>query len=134
MPSAKRIRSVVHSIAHHGVSGLCYLHPHLGDACKSAGIDRATIDLLDGGPASQFEQGSKSIANAADALRAKFAEILNSEAMARKDLSEASAMFLFQKGRWPSACYVKVVDKADRAFDVAVDAMGNPAEIVIAPS
>jgi hypothetical protein len=28
MPRRKRLRSVCHSIAHHAVSGLSYVHPH----------------------------------------------------------------------------------------------------------
>ena len=130
MPSANRLRSVAHSIAHHSVSGLCYLHPHLGQACKESGSDRFEIDLRGRSSISEFERTSSAINGAAIALREKFAGILQSENMTLSDLSEAFARFHFNRVRWPSSCHVRVVSNAGRAIDVAVDQMGNPAEIV----
>jgi hypothetical protein len=46
MTSIKKLSSVCHNIAHHAVSGLSYVHPHLRQACKGIGIDTITIDLL----------------------------------------------------------------------------------------
>ena len=126
----KRLRSVVHSIAHHSVSGLCYAHPHLGEACKRSGSDRAQLDLLTGNPKTEFEENSKEISGAADGLREKFSTILQSENLLAEDIFEASALFVFQRNTWPAACYVRVVTISGRAVDVAVDEIGNPAEIL----
>ena len=46
MRSAKRARSVAHSLAHHATGGLCYVHPHLGAQCRKHQKRQATIDLL----------------------------------------------------------------------------------------
>ena len=130
MPSTKRLRSVVHSIAHHSVSGLCYVHPHLGQACKETGTDRATINLLDSEPISLIEKTSPEIGLAAPGLREMFSRILRSEEMDQSDLSEALITFIFNRSRWPSGCYVQVTSIEGRAIEVAVDSLGNPAEIV----
>ena len=126
MVRTKRLRSVVHSIAHHAVSGLCRLHPHLGAACKASGRDRIAIDLLNRSGTAGVDDPSDTVRGAAGALRATFAQIVRSEHMALADVAEASALFVFERGRWPSACHVRVVPKAGRAVEITVNDMGDP--------
>ena len=38
--STKRLRNVIQSTAHHAVSGLCYVHPHVGADGNSAKVVR----------------------------------------------------------------------------------------------
>lgn len=130
MLNTKRLRSVVHSIAHHSVSGLCYIHPHLGQVSKNLGLDRAEIDLLGENTKSQFVEISSEIAGGVSELRELFSTILQSEKMVPGDLSEATALFFFDRSAWPSVCYVRAVSISGRLIDVAVDQTGNPAEIV----
>ena len=130
MVSTMRLRSVVHSIAHYGVSGLCYIHPHLGQACKKLGVDRAEINLLAWNAKSQFEETDNKIAGAACALCEQFSAILQSENILPDDLAEATALFFFARDNWPIGCYVRVVSTSGRSIDVAVDDIGNPAEII----
>ena len=130
MPRTKRLRSVIHSIAHHSVSGVCYLHPRLGQACHAEGVSRIAVDLMCDNAASDIERGSHEIGTAAAALRRKFRDILRSESLSANDLSEAKALFHFDRGRWPSACCVRVVETSGQVSEVAVDAMGNPSEVI----
>ncbi len=130
MLSMKRLRSVVHSIAHHSVSGLCYVHPHLGRACQEFGLDRSEINLLNESAKSRFEESSSEIAGGANALREKFTTILRSEMISPGDLSEARALFFFAQDGWPNGCHVRVVSTSGRSMDVAVDQLGNPTKFV----
>ena len=50
MPSYKRLNGVAHDIVEHAVSGLSYLHPHIVNTCKKAGLSEITLDLLSASP------------------------------------------------------------------------------------
>ena len=125
MVHPKRLRSVIQSVAHHSWGPLCFLHPDLGQACKSQGLDEFMIDLIGVGARSETEIGFKLIGGALEGLRNKFSDILQAENMSLNDLSEATAKFRFYKGPWPSSCYVRVVDALGREFDIAVADTGN---------
>lgn len=126
----KRLRSVAQSTAHHSVSGLCYIHPHLGEACKKSALGRAEINLLPEAPKSHFEESSPRIAGGAKGLREQFLKILRSEGMSREDVSEASALFFFDQRMWPRGCRLRVVSATGGVIEVTVDEFGNPAEIL----
>ena len=130
MLSKKRLRSVVQSIAHHGVSGVCFLHPHLGETCKAIGVDSAEINLLNRDADSRFENDSPEIFGAAKALREKFEAVLHSEKMSPHELSRATARFFFARNARPSACYVRVTLPSGYAIECAVDGLGERAEII----
>ena len=103
----KRLRSVMQSIGHHGLSGLCYVHPHLGDACRKASISVAEVDLLTGEILTQSIDCSEPAVLGSEALGQRFAEILAAEGMEHHELISASIRFQFERGRWPSGCYVR---------------------------
>jgi len=126
----KRLRSVVHSVAHHGVSGVCFLHPSLGETCNAIGLDSAEINLLNRDANSQLENASDKIFWAARALREKFESVLRSENMSRHELSKATAVFFFARSTWPSACYVRITLNSGSTIECAVDGLGERAEIV----
>lgn len=107
--STKRLRSVLHSTAHHAVSGLCYVHPHLGEHCKVLGLKEISVSLLTPEFDPPIEKLSKEIVYSTDALREKFREITQSEGMTEESFSSASARFSFSEGSWPSSCQVSVV-------------------------
>jgi hypothetical protein len=83
--SEKRLSSVCHSIAHHAISGLSYLHPHLGEEVRANGSTDIDIDLLAEDP--KFKNGPLQLATSA--LRKKFEEILISEGFTLQDVETA---------------------------------------------
>jgi hypothetical protein len=132
MGSTKRLRSVVHSIAHHAMSGLCYVHPHLGHARKPLRAERVSVDLLhpkiEPAPAPQLLE----IELSTNALRQMFGELLAGESLSTDGLGSAIATF-FYKGDcvWPEACLVQVETTAGIKLEDAVGFDGRRAEILI---
>ena len=109
MPSTKRLRSIAHSIGHHSISSLSYVHPHLGERCGALSLSAASVNLLDGSvslpaPLSKFDP----LALASRALHERFIRLLESERVDAATLREASIMFQFiQNNSWPEdAMYV----------------------------
>ena len=128
--SIKRLRSVVQSIGHHAVSGLCYVHPHLGEVCEAATLAHADIDLLTGAvlldglePPGPLKLGAKALAN-------KFAEILRSEGINRGTLRAANIDFQFRGSQWPTSCKVTVETVGGKTVEVAVSDFGRQANFV----
>lgn len=91
----KRLRSVCHSIAHHAVSGLSYIHPHLAQACNNAGLVSIVIDLKQEEPCPDAFVRIKPLRLAVQAMRNRFEEILASEGFAPTDLLAATLRFEF---------------------------------------
>jgi hypothetical protein len=50
MAAMKELKGVAHNLAHHSQSALSWLHPHLAQACRKAGMDAVSFDLLPGSP------------------------------------------------------------------------------------
>jgi hypothetical protein len=128
--STKRLRSVAHSTAHHAVSGLCYVHPHLGIACEARRLRTVEVDLLRGGFNPPIDPLPDEIKLSTEALRQKFAEILTSEKIDKELILRAKALFQFDRGRWPSGCYVQLETVAGKEIEVAVDSTGQLAEVI----
>ena len=118
----KRLRSVVQSIGHHAVSGLCYIHPHLGEACQRASVLDADVDLLSGELLSPSSDGQESLRLASKALGHRFAEVLASEGLERRELKAAFVRFQFRKGAWPSGCYVRAETEVGTVVEDALAA------------
>ena len=78
MESSKRLRSVVQSLAHHAISGLSYIHPHIGRENANRNI---SLYLLSGETNPRIETPSKELVLSSQALKEKFIEILNAEKM-----------------------------------------------------
>ena len=125
MHRKKRVRSLIHSIAHHGVSALSWLHPRLGEECKSQDLDSMLINLLDGMIITQGVLASKETILGAKELSENFKRIAKVEGLELPDLVYAKIEFQFGKGRWPSSCQVDVTGSDDTAFEIKVDGMGN---------
>ena len=121
---------MVQSVGHHAVSGLCYVHPHLGERCKSLGIRSGAIDLLAGEPiGSHFAKNSR-LSGGADGLGQVFRKILAAESMNVSQLTEAIVEFQFERVLWPSSCFVRVRTVEGKVVEDALDGMGNRAEIL----
>ena len=130
MTSIKRLRSVVHSTGHHGMSGLCYVHPHLGEACKKQKITSVSVNLLKEGFTPQLKSITKEINLSTTALRKTFIEFLDKENISKKEIGTAYILFNFVKGRWPSSCYLEVTTIENKTIEVALDTAGKKAEIL----
>ena len=132
MPSTKRLRSIAHSIGHHSVSGLSYIHPHLGERCGALSLSEASVNLLDGTvslpePLPKFDP----LALASRALHKRFIRLLESENVEAATLREASIMFQFiQSKSWPDGCYVRMTTHEGVVLEEAVASDGTRAEIL----
>jgi hypothetical protein len=95
MASSKRLSSVSHSIAHHAVSGLSYVHPHLKLAAKSLADTTALIDLLADDACPQRFSEIAPVNASLNSLKKRFLEILSSESFSISELKTAVLMFEF---------------------------------------
>jgi len=130
MQSTKRLRSVTQSTAHHSVSGLCYVHPHLGNVCKKMNSREIAVNLLDQGFVPVLNEISRELQLSTNALRDFFAALLKSENIDIEELASAEAIFQFDKGRWPSASVVRVITGDSKTIEYSVDAAGNTGEVL----
>ena len=126
----KRLRSVIHSIAHHAISGLCYLHPHLGIKCKEVGIKSVRLNLLTGVYEPIFNDIPRELKLSTDTLLEKFVKLLLTEKIELDNLKEATAEFKFDKESWAEYCHVNVVTVAGKPLEVVVTSMGEVGEIL----
>jgi hypothetical protein len=128
--STKRLRSVIQSTAHHAVSGLCYIHPHLGALCKEQDIKSIRVSLYE----AKFEPAliniTKELELSTDALREKFNEILDSEKITLNEIQNAYATFEFLQAKWPVGCCVSVRNLEGKVIEVAVGSDGKSAEVL----
>jgi hypothetical protein len=130
MIHTKRLRSVIHSTAHHGVSGLSFLHPHAGEACRNAGIHTIAVDLLKPGFIPPISNTTKELKLSSEALRNKFANLLCAEGIEPSTIVQGFAQFAFHNDIWPSTCYVQVVTTEGKMLEVAVDSIGSKTEVL----
>lgn len=126
--STKRLRSVIQSTAHHAVSGLCYVHPHLGAVCKGLGIKSVQVGLLEANFDPALGEIPKELSLSTNALREKFVEILASEHISPNKVREAYATFEFLQAKWPVGCCVSVRDSKGTLIEAVVGSDGNSAE------
>ena len=127
MPSRKRINSVAHSTAHHAVSGLCYVNPHLRTACTRVGKRSCSIDLLAEEPCPLDFQQIDPIRLSIGALKDKFLEILRAEGFGVEDLSEATLIYEFPQfmDDFCSNCAVRLKTASGYSAMRAVDYFGR---------
>jgi hypothetical protein len=130
MRSAKRARSVAHSLAHHATSGLCYVHPHLGTHCRKHQRLHATVDLLQPEKSDVPGVWPGPLDLSLNALGRKFVDVLGKERIDVGYISGATALFQFYTGRWPSACLVRLNLADGKLISVAVGSNGRKAEVV----
>ncbi len=95
MSSQRALAGVAHDIAHHAGSGLSYVHPHLYQACKAAGVREATVDLLANAPYPLGLPQVGPLQLSLAALRDKFFAILSANGFAPSDVAAVSLRFQF---------------------------------------
>jgi hypothetical protein len=128
MASAKHINGLCHNIAHHAVSGLSFINPHILAASRAAGVDYIAVNLLDSNPCPpQFWQ-IKPLRLSLRTLREKFEHMLEGVGFSVADLNEAQLIFC---RAYPDAddycamCHAKITLKTGCHFEHLVDYLGN---------
>lgn len=128
MTSTKRLNSVAHSIAHHAVSGLSYLHPHLSKACEAEGTTCVEIELLAEAPCPiRFRSITPALLSVRE-LKSFYLRLLKSEGFKQGDLTETHLLFSFDLKRFDhyrSVCTATLKAKDGKVFEKTVDYMGN---------
>ena len=128
MPSVKHLNSVCHSIAHHAVSGLSFVHPHVLMACRGAGLDRMCVNLLDPEPCPERFRDIEPLRLSLGALRSKLEGILAAEGFSLGDLSSAQLTFAPASqdcDDYSSVCHAVLTSTTGRTYEHIVDSMGT---------
>ena len=79
MFKVKRARSVIHSVAHHGVSALSWLHPRLGEESKAQKVQEISYDFCLSKVTTDGFQPSEETEKAFSALQDTFERIGSTE-------------------------------------------------------
>ncbi len=128
MASRKRLNSVSHSIAHHAVSSLSYVHPHLRQAAKACARENIFINLLAAEPYPKGLSEILPLKNALISLKLRFMEILESENFSKSELKAALLMFEFPvqyADDYCSNCYSLLVSTAGKEYMAGVNYFGK---------
>ena len=130
MARIKRLKSVVHSLGHHGMSGFSALHPHIGEACKENGITSISINLIHEGFSPEIKTITKELNLSTNTLRKTFVEFLKTESYSITEIENGFIMFNFSNSVWPASCYLKVTTIQNKTIEVALDPAGKKATIL----
>jgi len=125
MFKVKRARSVIHSVAHHGVSALSWLHPRLGEESKSQKVQEISYDFCVSKVTTGGFEPSTETEKAFSALQETFERIGSTEKVFLSQLSNASITFGFFNGRWPNYCICSVTSIDGKNVKVKVDGFGK---------
>lgn len=127
MSRRKRLRSVCHSIAHHAVSGLSYVHPHVLRACRDANIESMEVNLLDVDPCPFQFKGIEPLRLSLQGLREKLESILAAESFSISDLTIATLSFKPDPGKdnYCSICHAMLKSRDQEPIEYIVDYLGN---------
>ena len=127
MASEKRLSSVCHSIAHHAVSGLSYVHPHLRQACRMADENSVLIDLCNSNPYPENLRTNQPLEQALLSLQSRFFEILKAEGFTPNDIQAAKLFFEFNP-EFPADyccnCHATLISATGKQFAHAVNYNG----------
>ena len=131
MASEKRISSVAHSTAHHAVSGLCCVIPHLGRACAAANKSYCNIDLLATDPCPGAFRAIEPLKLALASLKQRFLEILATEGFQVDNLQRAVLRYEFYPcgDDYTANCAVTISTTSGKRFKRAVDYLGRSAKV-----
>ena len=126
MPSAKHLSSVCHSIAHHSVSGVSFVHPHVLAACRAAGLDHMSVNLIDTEPCPERFRDIEPLRLSLAGLKTKLEAILSAEGFSMADLSSARLTFTpaFNDSDYCSVCRATLTSAAGRTYEHVVDYLG----------
>ena len=95
MPSTNELSGVAHNLAHHSQSSLSWLHPHLGQVCRLAGVAKIEIALLDPDPYLPVLPQVRPLKLALQGLQAKFWELMDKQQIPRSSVHSVRLEFQF---------------------------------------
>ena len=127
MASNKRLNSVAQSIAHHAVSGLSYVHPHLGEMCDKKGITSVEINILADDFYPSYFDANTPLRLSLNHLKARFFEILKREGFSENDISGVTLSFEFDFTKWDyycSICTSKIITHSGSVYEKTVNFEG----------
>ncbi|MCP3673841.1 MAG: hypothetical protein GY829_05150 [Gammaproteobacteria bacterium] len=127
MPSRKRLKSVVQSIAHHSVSALSFVHPHLGQACETAGIESIEIQITEKQPCPKMFLHIEPLRLSLNSLKETFYGLVIKEGFKPEDIEMAKLVFEFEHGKldhYCSVCTASLVS-ASKIYISKVNYLGN---------
>ena len=131
MPSQKRFASISQSLAHHALSGLSYLSPHLGRAARAAAVETVTVELLAHDPFPVGLPRSEPLELALLSLRQWFIDLLGREGFEPADVASVRLDFLFEPPELasgfpqPRTATVSLQASSGRSYDVTVSDFGG---------
>ena len=96
MASLKTLQGVAHNLCHHAQSGLSWLHPHLGRACRAAGVSTAGLDFLDERPYPPGLPPSEPLGKALSSLGCRFWEMVEHQGLSRESVQSVRLEFTFR--------------------------------------
>jgi hypothetical protein len=96
MPSLKHLNGIAQSIGHHAQSGLSWLHPHMGQACRAARVTEASIELLAEQPYPPELPRSEPLFLALGELRKRLVSLLDKYELVEEDVLSAKLTFSFR--------------------------------------
>jgi hypothetical protein len=122
------LNGVAHDIAHHAQSGLSWLYPHLGNACRQAGVLTASVELMEQEPYPPSLPMSEPLALALSALRQTLVTMLKKHGFELGDLTSARLEFTFPSGYGDGSLYQvrSIVLSRGRTFARFLPMIGEP--------
>jgi hypothetical protein len=105
VPKIAVMNGVTHDIAHHAQSGLSSLYPHLGEACRDAGVLTASVDLVDERPYPVGLPDKTPLVLALSSMRKTLAAILEKHGFSLADVTSAQLEFTFPSGYGDASLY-----------------------------
>ena len=128
MPSQKRLSSICQSIAHHAVSGISYIHPHVLQACRSARLKEIAVSLLDSEPCPELFRHLEPLRLSLRGLRTRFEEILATEGFSLADSAEATLTFSPDpqvSDDYSTICRSRLTSNTGRSYMHTIDTLGQ---------
>lgn len=119
MASQKHLSAVAHDIAHHAVSGISWLHPHLGEACRRAKRDEVVLEVSRSDPLPEDFPATEPLKLASRELHRTFRTILEKKGFEACDVKIAKLRFTFsleRKDDYSSTCFSHLIASDDREF------------------
>ena len=106
MPKAKLLNGVAHDIAHHALSGLSCLHPHLSETCRKVGVWEVALDLTSKSPLPPNLPDYEPLRLASQALHRTFLGMLENFGFTLADVATAKLTFSVAKNAPDDYSYV----------------------------
>lgn len=118
----KELKCVAHDLAHQSQSGLSWLHPHLAEACRLAGVREPSFELLVPEPYPQGVPRLEALRLAPKGLQTWFTELVARLGHDKEKLSSVLLRFQFGTAdNYNSAVEVTISTSTGKRYGGQVD-------------